>query len=137
MNPELTPYVAPRASLNDTINNAHLLQKRLATLGIGTTGVIGIAVTAAGGNLPDAEEADLIALGADPAVDKLNLYVVDFRHDEHDVAGLNRWLTQPDVVDGVSMVMGEFYGPSQETGMYLRALSTIPSVVAALKAALS
>lgn len=137
MNPNLQPYVAPRASVNDTLDNAHSLEKKLGVLGIGSTGIIAIAVTAAGANLPDAQESDLLSFGADPKVDKLNLFVVDVRGDEHNVAGLNRWLSQPDVVDGVAMLMSEFYGAAQSTSAYLRALSTIPSVVQALKTALS
>lgn len=136
MNDQLKPFVAPRASANDTLANAHLLEKKLGVLGIGTTGITGIPVTASNAGMAEATEADLVALGADPAVDKLNLYVTDTRGTEHNVAGLNKWLTQHDIVNGIERVMAEVYGGSQATAQYLRALSTIPAVVAELRAAL-
>lgn len=135
MNAKLEPFVAGNAGADATIAAANLMAKKLGVLGIATFGIQAVAITAAGGNIPDASEADLINLGADVSSDPLNLYLLDGQGRMHNVGGLLKRFQSKDIVFDIGAVMGEFYGPAA-SGQMTRAIAGVPGVVDALNKAL-
>jgi hypothetical protein len=132
-------FAAPNAALNSSINRGNALSKKLAVLGIIVTsmeiGPVGSAVNISGVSIPNAEA---LGVGPDDLVHLLFQYVGG-GDNQPEVAGIEQ-LIAPGTVSAVVALFGGLF-PALSTagaeGRALAALADLPSLSAALLAALS
>lgn len=140
MNANLQGFVAPRPSLNATLDTAHAVVRRLGVLGIPSQGIFANP-TIPSLNAQMTSEADIVAAGAQPS-DAL-YYQVSVAGNFHDVAGVDALLRGFDgqipvgVANGIYILAGDLFGQAAATSQALTAISNIQGVKDALTAALA